>query len=1004
MKVCNSILFPAFKLICTFLLIGLISDSMVFGQTGTIQPGATQTTADRGFPIVGMGSTAGILLDTGEHRSVIRAARDLQADIERVTSVRPLLTSTGTGETEYTASQNHTDSQSHTDSRRIIIGTIGHSPIIDGLIRKGMIDTTGVSGRWESACIEVVEQPIPGVTQALVIAGSDNRGTIFGIYEVSYRIGVSPWYYWADVPVKTSEELYFPKERIHLPSPAVQYRGIFINDEAPALAGWAEKYHGGFTHTFYEKVFELILRLRGNFLWPAMWGRAFYDDDPLNPEKAEEYGIVTGTSHHEPMARAHDEWRRYGSGPWNYQTNKTTLQDFWKNGLRRAAPYEHLTTIGMRGDGDEPMTQGTAIGLLENIVADQRRIIGEINGKSPETVPQVWALYKEVQDYYDQGMRVPDDVTLLLCDDNWGNLRKLPRPGDRPHPGGYGIYYHFDYVGGPRNYKWLNTNPIPKIWEQMNLAYRYGANKIWIVNVGDIKPMEFPTEFFLDLARDPEKWHAGNLDQYTLEWAERQFGPDHAQEIARLIAQYTKFNGRRKPEMIDSLSYSLHYYREWERISGEYNKLASEAENLYARITESYKDAYFQLVLFPILACANLNELHYTVARNHFYALQGRNGTNQLAETAEELFRRDSLLTYEYNHVLAGGKWSHMMDQTHIGYTYWQQPEKNIMPEVQRINIPEEGKIGVYAEGNRFTGTGERILPESSPYMQAPPFIELFNTGRSPEDYRISVSDDWLQLPEQQGTLSAQHNELLGKQKEPVGQQGMLQGEGDEIRLPVSIDWSRVPPGRHTGTISISSRNGTEKIHVPVHQFSLPLATGKNTFVENDGYISMEAIHYNEAIERDGISWELLPDHGRTHSAMTALPVNAPSLDLDTLNAHLIYRFHTFKGGEIKVHWYVSPTLDFRGGDPLRFGVSADGDTPETILVNEDHSEAAWERAVGENISRLTSIHQIDGPGEHVLKFWFIDPAVVLQKIVIDTGGLQPSYLGPPESYRTGTD
>ncbi|MEI9806932.1 MAG: glycosyl hydrolase 115 family protein [Bacteroidota bacterium] len=239
-------------------------------------------------------------------------------------------------------------------------------------------------------------------------------------------------------------------------------------------------------------------------------GNAFYDDDSLNIKSADAYGIVIGTSHHEPLMRAHDEWRRYGKGKWNYDSNEVRLKEFWRGGMQRAT-NEKIVSVGMRGDGDEPMSRQTATALLERIVKDQRTIIEEVTKKPASATPQLWALYKEVQDYYDKGMRVPDDVTLLLCDDNWGNIRKLPALNEKQRKGGYGIYYHFDYVGGPRNYKWVNTNPITRVWEQMHLAWEYKAREIWIVNAGDIKPMEFPISFFLDYAWNPTKINADDL-------------------------------------------------------------------------------------------------------------------------------------------------------------------------------------------------------------------------------------------------------------------------------------------------------------------------------------------------------------------------------------------------------------------------------------------------------------------------------------------------------------
>jgi hypothetical protein len=462
----------------------------------------------------------------------------------------------------------------------------------------------------------------------------------------------------------------------------VKYRGIFINDEAPALSGWSKEKFGGFNHHFYEKVFELILRLKGNYLWPAMWGNAFYDDDSLSRQTADNYGIVIGTSHHEPLMRAHVEWRRYGKGKWNYDSNEVRLKQFWKEGMQRAT-NEKIVSIGMRGDGDEPMTEGTAIALLERIVKDQRQIIEDVTGKPASETPQLWALYKEVQDYYDKGMRVPDDVTLLLCDDNWGNIRKLPKPTDKPRSGGYGIYYHFDYVGDPRNYKWINTNNLARVWEQMHLAYAHGVDRIWIVNVGDIKPMELPTSFFLEYAWNPDKWNQDNLTSYYTRWAAQQFGPKYAKEIGDILRRYSQYAARRKPELLDADTYSRHY-NEWENVLLQWQALTDEAEQLYSKLPSETKDAFFQLVLHPVKAFSNLHKMYEAVSKNKLFAKHNLVWANEWADTAKEYYKIDSLLTLRY-HAVANGKWNHMMDQTHIGYTYWQQPPFNSMPELKWI-------------------------------------------------------------------------------------------------------------------------------------------------------------------------------------------------------------------------------------------------------------------------------------------------------------------------------
>jgi hypothetical protein len=572
--------------------------------------------------------------------------------------------------------------------------------MIDRIIRDGKIAVQELKGKNEKYIITTVLNPAENIDKALVIAGSDQRGTIFGIYELSSQIGVSPWYYWADVPVVKQDNLYAKPGSYTDGEPAVRYRGIFLNDEAPALSGWSKVTFGGFNHLFYEKVFELILRLKGNFLWPAMWGSAFYDDDPLNGTLADEYGIVIGTSHHEPLGRAHDEWRRYGKGgAWNYDKNPEALQKFWSEGMERMKNFETIVTVAMRGDGDEPMSEESNVALLQKIVKDQRNIIAKVTGKKAEATPQVWALYKEVQDYYDNGMRVPDDITLLLCDDNWGNVRKLPDLNAPKRKGGYGMYYHFDYVGGPRNSKWINISPIQRVWEQMNLTYQYGVDRIWVVNVGDLKPMEYPISFFLDMAWNPNRFNADNLLLHTEEWCAKQFGEKYAKESARMINLYPKYNRRVTPEMLNEKTYSLENYNEFEQVTNDYKDLALEALRLYNLIDTKYRDAFDQLVLFPINACSNLYEMYYAVAKNRYYAAKNDIRANAWADKAKTCFERDSLLTIHYNQQIAGGKWAHIMDQTRIGYTYWQQPEKNVMPKVEYVAATSKSPLFIEKDG-----------------------------------------------------------------------------------------------------------------------------------------------------------------------------------------------------------------------------------------------------------------------------------------------------------------
>jgi hypothetical protein len=710
-----------------------------------------------------------------------------------------------------------------------------------------------------------------------------------------------------------------------------------------------------------------------------MWGKAFYDDDSLNAPLADEYGVVISTSHHEPMMRAHVEWQRYGSGPWNYEKNETKLREFWTEGVKRMKNYESIVTLAMRGDGDEPMSEEANVALLQKIVKDQREILAEVTRRDVASIPQVWALYKEVQDYYDHGMRVPDDVTLLLCDDNWGNIRKLPQRDEKPRAGGYGIYYHYDYVGGPRNYKWLNTNQISRVWEQMHLAYCYGANRIWIVNVGDIKPMEFPIEFFLDYAWNPEQWPAERLPEYTELWVARQFGAEHAKDIAEILMAYTKFNSRRKLELLAPDTYSLVDYREAETVVAEYNQLAARAQRISDSLPAEYKDAFYQLVLHPVEACANLNELYVTVGKNRLYAQQGRAATNAFAEKAKALFKRDAEITHYYNNVMASGKWAHMMDQTHIGYTYWQQPDSNSMPEVKVIAIPAAVEMGVAIEGSAHWWPNEKseaVLPEFDPYNQQTYYVEVFNRGQTFFEYSVQVGEPWVKIDHTKGRIET------------------------EKRLWVSVDWKNAPIGKQRAPITIIGPNDFRVvIQAVINNPASPKRDEIIGFVESNGYVSIEAEHYTRAVESSPTKWQRIPDLGRTLSAMTTLPVTSPPQTPEGNGARLEYQIHFFSKGEVKVKAHLSPTLNFHNNQGLRYAVSFDDEPPQIVNMHANKTFQDWEESVRNNVAVEVSKHVLNESGKHVLKFWMVDPGVVLQKLVIETGEVKPSYLGPPESY-----
>ncbi|GHN02354.1 hypothetical protein WSM22_38430 [Cytophagales bacterium WSM2-2] len=909
------------------------------------------------------GKSSPLYASSSDFPGVIRALKSLKTDITLVTEAEPQLI---------------TD-KSPSEKEVVIVGTLGKNPLIDQLIQSKKIDVSSLTGKWEDFLIQTVEKPFPKVDRALVIVGSDKRGTIFGIYDLSKQIGVSPWYWWADVPVKKNKNVFVSSVRYVSGEPSVKYRGIFLNDEEPSLGRWAVEKYGGFKHELYEKIFELLLRLKGNYLWPAMWWPAFNADDPLNPELADEYGIVMGTSHHEPMMRAHAEWRKLKAGDWNYETNTAVLQKFWREGIERMGNRESIVTLAMRGDGDMAMSEDTKTALLEKIVKDQRGIIADVTKKNITQIPQLWAIYKEVQDYYDKGMRVPDDVTLLFCDDNWGNIRKLPALKDKARPGGYGIYYHFDYVGDPRNYKWLNTNPIAKVWEQMHMAKEYGADRIWIVNVGDLKPMEFPISFFLDYAWDTNKWNQNNLEEYTRQWCAEQFGEAYATDIADIISKYTKYNGRRKPELISPETFSQVNYHEAENVVADYRALEKRADDIYSKIPESQRDAFYQLVLYPVKACANLYDIYVTTGKNKLYADQGRVLTNMLADKVKKMYKEDSLLSAYYNKTLAGGKWNNMMNQIHFGYTYWQDPPKQLMPEVKQIVNGNEPEMGIAVEGlteSWPTSTSQAVLPEFNSYQKSEHYFEIFNRGPSEFNFSASADVKWIKLSKASGAIK------------------------NEERITVSVDWSSVPSGLSQSMVTISGPGG-KKISIACKINNTKVT--ETGFIETDHYLSIEAEHFDKAVKTNDVQWQILPDYGRTLSGVVPFPVTASVQTPGGNSPHLEYNLLLVDSATIRVQLQLSPTLNYNGSKGLLLAVSLDDETPRVINIHRSETQKTWARSVEDNMRAINSTWKITKPGKHILKYWMIDPGIVLQKIIIDAGGLKPSYLGPPESIHIPT-
>jgi len=952
------------------------SFAIAFPSLGLQQTIVTERPVVGAFPLVQNQHAAPVLVSSDDYPGVRRAAADLQADVERVTGARPELIDKGSPPARIA----------------VIVGTLGKSPVIDHLVASGKLDVRSIAGKWESFVIATVADPMPGVDQALIIAGSDKRGAIYGIYEISEQIGVSPWYWWADVPAQRHEALFILAGTYTQGPPAVQYRGIFINDEDPSFSGWAKEKFGGINSKMYVHMFELLLRLRANYLWPAMWGKAFNEDDPENPRLADEYGIVMGTSHHEPMMRAQAEWTRhgieYGSGEWNYVGNSEGLRKFWEDGVTRNKNYENIYTMGMRGDGDMAMPDAGGLEankkLLERIIADQRQILAKHVNPDPTKLPQLWALFTEVQKYYDAGLRVPDDVTLLFTDDNVGNLRRVPTAEERMRSGGFGIYYHLDMHGGPFSYQWLNSNPLPKIWEQMNLAHQYGANRIWIANVGDLKPLEVPIEFFLRMAWNPEAIQKDQIEEYQRRWAEREFGAEHSVEIADIVAKYAKYNAWRKPELVKPDTYSLLHYREAEHVAEAWERLVERAEKMATALPANQQAAYYQLVLHPVKACSNLVQMNISAARNQLFAQQGRASANAEADLTRDLFARDKSLTDFYNKTLEGGRWDHMMDQTHLGYTDWYPPQVNVMPAVSQVDSPDTSEFGVAVEGSQVAWPGpfRPDLPEFDSMNRQRSYIEVFPIGTQPINFTVSADKPWIELTEGKAFSAGR----------------------DDRRFWVDIDWEKAPIGELFGTITVSGARQPANVRVRITKYSAEetsLALG--SFAAVSGAISINAQDAVHNVSVGGAGWEKIPDYGLGVSAMSIFPVTAASVQPPAPAPYLEYSVYFGKPGDYGIDLVTNPTLDLYPGRALGVAVSIDDQSPQVVNVftpQTQRDETFLGRSFygnARNNSRVMHFKQsVSEAGKHTLRITMVDPTLVIEKVIISSAPLPPSYFGPP--------
>jgi hypothetical protein len=951
------------------------------------------TSTPNAFALSSNHQSAAIVVDPQDWKGVLRAANDLGNDVGKVTGTASVVT----------------PSRTLKGKGCIIVGTIGKSKLIDGLIAKKKINVSDIKGQWESFVIQTVDGN-------LIIAGSDKRGTIYGIYDVSEKIGVDPWYWWADVPVKKSDALFVQAGRYVQDSPKVKYRGIFINDESPSMATWCQQF-GGFNSKMYTHMFELLLRLKANYLWPAMWGKTFNEEDPLNPLLADEYGIIMGTSHHEPMMRAQQEYtnRKNEVGPWDYTTNKDRLLQFWFDGVNRNKNYDNIITIGMRGDGDVAMGKGDDkenIQTLQNVVAGQREQLRKAYGKDPAQIPQLWAIFTEVQRYYDAGLTVPDDVLLLFCDNNWGYVRRIAPPKEKDRKGGCGLYYHIDMNGGPWNDRWVNTTTIPKLREQFHLAYEGGLDDLWVVNVGDLKPKELPIDFILHYAWNPDAYPADKTMDYTVEWATRTFGPTYAADIADIVSTYTKYNLLRKAEAQTTRIFSYVNYHEADRVLNKWKAVVAKAESIGQKIAPEYKDAYYQLVLYPTKASAGVFEIYMAAGKNNLYAQQGRVSANDFAQRARDLFEQDKQLSDYYNGAMSNGKWKGMMSDVHLGYRTWSMPRANTLPNLTEVTPLTVPTMGIAVEGSEASWPGATTAAALPAFDGLNPTvsygIDVFNKGTGSFHFKAVSDQPWIRLSAAEGDVTA------------------------ESRLSVSVDWNALGEGTSTGTVTLQQGSTAIPVTVKAVKATLPTPT-QPYFGSLTGEFSIPAHQFNANVAGKDASWIVLPDLGRDEACMGISPVTASPAATPENAARLEYQVYLPQAGNTTFVLGLLPTQDIHPERGLRIAVSIDNQAPVFLDARKGlvdtfseytpknlaqsnvlkalppvNRELALKAAnqqrrdeVFDNLRWLDVSLNVEKAGMHTFKVFMVDPELVLERIVVNPDNEHPSYFGAPSLRHT---
>lgn len=923
------------------------------------------------FVLSAGGRASNVYVDADDFESVATAAKLFVDDIRKVTGAK---------------SRFFAINGNNVPAKSVVAGTVGHNTYIDGLVSSGKLDVSAISGGWEQYIVKVVDG-------RLIIAGCDRRGTAYGLMDISEQMGVSPLYWWADVPVERRSAIYVSSEEYISSKPSVQYRGIFINDEDWGITPWAAKTYDPDLNDIgpktYAAVCELILRMKGNMLAPAMHAvSGAFNKYPENKTVADKYGIIMTSSHCEPLLFNNvSEWHTDTMGDWNYVTNKDEINKVLEQRVSENGRYENVYPLAMRGIHDSGLIgvrEEDKVGLMETVLNDQRDILERQIGKPADSIPQIFVPYKEVLDIYERGLKVPDDVTLVWPDDNFGYIKRLSNEDERRRSGRSGVYYHISYCGEPHDYLWLNTTPNTLMYEELYKAYKLGADRYWLLNVGDIKPGELGMKYFMELAWNVDSFDFDGSWAYVPEKLAQIFGESLKDELKDIMDTYFVLGFQHKPEAMGwgfewnnhfdrervvNTEFSFVNYNEAEKRMAEYDRIVEKSGRIMASLDDRYKAAYYELVHYPVVGSALMNKKMLTAQRNRWYASQKRTSTNHYADLA--LAYHDSLDAYtsRYNTML-GGKWNGMMSIA-PGWTAAYQEA----PPVSRINVSGNAKMNIFLPGQYGVGEGGvNVLPVIDKFFKEGTFIELYNTGNGSFDWTAEASEKWVELSAVSGTTEFQD------------------------RIKVDVDWAQVPVGEVSATIKFCSGNDEILVHLPVFNPSSPSYEElRGKYVEKNGYVSISAGDFNGKRETEEIVIRKVNGLGYENECVQLGEPDKPGQNMwrTDIAPCAEYDFYTFNSGNATVYVYALPLFPIDSRHDTRYGVMIDDGMVQWMTTSAKEYSSRWRLNVFRNSAVEWFTADISGEGWHKLRLICSDPGMVIQKVVIDFGGMKRSYLGP---------